>query len=138
MDCELCRFKQTSRLLSESGCTCTSINFVKTFAHVSFSIFVSYISKLEKFLLKLRVHHSGKFAPRVNNPLYSRLVAQTTAKAKYTLIHISTLLKLTPSTRQSIAIKTKICMSAAKEDVWYTRILPALIAKLPIQPFVSL
>ena len=36
-----------------------------------FQLFGSRISKLGKFLLKPRVQHSGKFAPRENNPLYS-------------------------------------------------------------------
>ena len=35
-----------------------------------FLLFGSWISTSEKCLLKLRVHHLGKFAPRENNPLY--------------------------------------------------------------------
>ena len=37
------------------------------------TIVFAWISKSGKFLLKLKVHHSGKFAPRENNPLYGMI-----------------------------------------------------------------
>ena len=37
----------------------------------------SGIFKSGKFLLKLRAHHSGKFAPRENNPLYGICLLNT-------------------------------------------------------------
>ena len=56
--------------LVESRCSCTYINFVYNVTHMSFWLFGSWISKLGKFLLKLKAHHLGKFPPRENNPLY--------------------------------------------------------------------
>ena len=41
-----------------------------------FSIVWMWISKLEKFLLKLKTDHSEKFAPREINSLYSRIELQ--------------------------------------------------------------
>ena len=39
-----------------------------------FQLFGSWISKSGKFLLKLRVHHLGKFTPKESNPLYTAVI----------------------------------------------------------------
>ena len=59
-----------------SHCECMTnygvihVNFIQNVSHVRF--FSSRVCefRLGKFLLKLRVHHSGKFIPRENNLLY--------------------------------------------------------------------
>ena len=43
-------------------------------------------SKLGKFLLKLRAHHSGKFAPQEINPLYSISIANVKLKSSRTYL----------------------------------------------------
>ena len=51
-----------------------------------FWLFGLWISKLGKFLLKLRTDHSGKFAPREINPLYSTY--KVTNFISYSLLYI--------------------------------------------------
>ena len=50
--------------------SCTRVNFVWNLTHMSFWLFGSQISKLGKFLLKLRTDHSEKFASREISLLY--------------------------------------------------------------------